>query len=236
MSQQQVLRLRKLNLNELNAIFAPLSYTDRIKTLYEYFAEEEVLFTSSFGTKSAFLLHLISQIHPSQPVHFIDTTYHFQETLEYKNRLIERYDLKVVDVLPSEAQNKMTTDEEWWKEHPRMCCTINKIAPLEPIVAQHQVWISGLMSYQTDFRSRLRVFEQQGDILKFHPLIDIEEGEFLYQKGVNKLPEHPLQTQGFGSVGCLHCTKKGAGRAGRWTGTGKTECGLHPNYYNKKES
>ncbi len=235
MSQQQVLRLRKLSLNELNAIFAPLSYKDRIKTLYEYFAEEDVLYTSSFGTKSAFLLHLISQIRPSQPVHFIDTTYHFQETLGYKKELIERFNLKVVDVLPNEAQNKMTTDEEWWKEHPRMCCTINKIAPLEPIVAKHQVWISGLMSYQTDFRARLRVFEQQGDIIKFHPLIDIEEGEFLYQKGVNKLPDHPLQAEGFGSIGCLHCTKKGQGRAGRWTGTGKTECGLHPNYYNKKK-
>jgi len=225
-----------LSVDELNEIFTPLSYRERIEKLYDFFESEEVLYTSSFGTKSAFLLHLISQIRPSQKVHFINTTYHFKETLDYKDHLAKVLDLEVIDVLPGEKENRLTFDEKWWIDHPKMCCSINKVVPLDPIVAQHKVWISGLMSYQTNFRSRLRVFEQQGDIIKFHPIVDIEEGEFLYQFGFNKLPEHPLKSSGYGSIGCVHCTKKGEGREGRWAGKDKTECGLHPNYFiNKKK-
>ncbi|MEK7257574.1 MAG: phosphoadenylyl-sulfate reductase, partial [Bacteroidota bacterium] len=178
--------------------------------------------------------YFVSQIRPAQKVHFIDTTYHFQETLEYKEMLTERFNLNVIDVLPEPEQNALTREEQWWKDHPRMCCSINKVVPLEPIKAQHKVWISGLMSYQTEFRSHLRVFEKQGDILKFHPLIDIDEGEVLYHFSLHNLPRHPLEDLGYGSIGCMHCTEKGEGRNGRWKGQGRTECGLHPSYFIKK--
>ncbi len=224
----------ELNVNELNEIFTPLSFKERIEKLYQYFDEETVLLTSSFGTKSVFMLHLIHQIQPKQPVHFINTTYHFPETLAYKKTLTELLKLNIVEIKPGETENKLTQEEAWWNDHPKMCCTINKIAPLEPIVEKHKIWISGLMSYQTDFRSRLRVFEQQGDIIKFHPLIDIDEGEFLYHLDYHKLPRHPLEALGYGSIGCTHCTNVGEGRAGRWQDKTKTECGLHPNYFNKK--
>ena len=225
---------RRPSVSELNAIFTPLGFRERIARLYDYFPEAEVLYTSSFGTKSVFLLHLVSQIRPTQPVHFINTTYHFPETLAYRDQIGEQFGLRIVDVLPEPAQNAITTEEHWWEEHPRMCCSINKVVPLEPIVDQHTVWISGLMSYQTDFRSHLRVFEQQGDILKFHPLIDINEGELLYHLDYHKLPQHPLKAKGYGSIGCTHCTKPGQGRSGRWTGTTQKECGLHPSYFTKK--
>jgi len=223
-----------LSVNELNKIFTPLNFKERIEKLYQYFGKEDILLTSSFGTKSVFMLHLIHQIQSKQPVHFINTTYHFPETLAYKKTLTDLLDLNLIEIKPGETENKLTLEEEWWKDHPKMCCTINKIAPLEPIVKKHKVWISGLMSYQTDFRSRLRVFEQQGDIIKFHPLIDIDEGEFLYHLDYYKLPRHPLEASGYGSIGCTHCTTIGEGRQGRWQDTGKTECGLHPNYFNKK--
>ena len=225
---------RDINIDELNAIFTPLSFKERIKLLYQYFEEKEVLYTSSFGTKSVFLLHLLSTIRPSQKVHFIDTTYHFPETIAYKEQLIKLLNVRVIDVRPKPKENQITLEDQWWIDHPRMCCTVNKIAPLDPLVARHKVWISGLMAFQTDFRSRLRVFEQQGDIIKFHPLVDINEGEFLYHLSYHKLPQHPLQSKGYGSVGCTHCTTKGAGREGRWKGTTKSECGLHPNYFTKK--
>ena len=221
-------------LEELNEVFTPMTYLERLKKLYQHFDPSEVLLTSSFGTKSVFLLHLIHEIEPRQKVYFIDTTYHFPETVAYKEQLVELFNLEVINVLPEPVQNKLTRDEAWWNDHPRMCCTINKIAPIEPVVAKHKVWISGLMAYQTPFRAHLRIFEQQGDILKFHPLIDIDEGAFLYHLSYNKLPRHPLEAEGFGSIGCVHCTNKGEGRSGRWAGKAKTECGLHPNYFTKK--
>lgn len=226
---------RTLDIEQLNAIFTPLTFSKRIAKLAEYFTDKEVLFTSSFGTKSVFLLHLISQFRPEQTVHFINTTYHFPETIAYKKQLTQAFNLKVKEVLPKAEENRITQEGEWWKEHPKMCCSINKVVPLEPIIAKHKVWISGLMAYQTPFRAHLRVFEKQGDIIKFHPLVDIDEGEFLYHLDFHHLPQHPLHNQGYGSVGCTHCTAKGEGRAGRWKGKSKTECGLHPTYFTKKD-
>lgn len=231
----KTLKGKSLNIDELNNLFEPLSFAARLKALYELYDEKQILLTSSFGTKSVFLLHLIHQINPSHLVHFVNTGYHFDETLRYKNLLSEKLKLKVLDVLPNEDQHQLTTDEEWWNDHPKMCCTINKVAPLEPIIAKHDIWISGLMAYQTKFRSHLRVFEKQGDIIKFHPFVDIDEGEFLYHLDYYKLPRHPLEEKGYGSIGCSHCTVVGEGRSGRWKGKDKQECGLHPNYFNRKQ-
>lgn len=232
--EEKTAEWQDISVELLNDVFTPLPYQERIRLLYKYFRDEDVLLTSSFGTSSAFLLYWISEIRPTQRVHFIDTTYHFPETLAYKEKLTALFGLEVLDVLPDPTQNALTTDENWWMEHPRMCCTINKVVPLEPIKAAHKVWISGLMSYQTEFRSHLRVFERQGDILKFHPLIDIDEGELLYHFSLHNLPQHPLEDKGYGSIGCVHCTKKGEGRDGRFKGQNRTECGLHPGYFIKK--
>lgn len=217
------------DLETLNEVFTPLHFEERIRQLYRFFPQKEILLTSSFGTRSAFLLHLIAQIRPSQPVHFIDTTYHFPETLAYRRQLAHQFGLHIIDILPDPAQNQITAEEEWWKKDPGTCCMVNKVLPLKPIKARHKVWISGLMAHQTEFRSQLRVFEKQGNILKFHPLIDIDEGEFLYHMSYHKLPRHPLEDKGYGSVGCEHCTVQGEGRNGRWKGQAKTECGLHPS-------
>jgi phosphoadenosine phosphosulfate reductase len=229
------INLKEADVDTLNELFTPLSFEERIELLYEYFDQEEVLCTSSFGTHAAFMLHLIHRFRPTQKIYFIDTTYHFKETLDYKQKLEELYGLNIVDVLPDPVQNALTRDESWWIDHPKMCCTINKIAPLDPIVAKHKVWISGLKAYQTEFRSRLRVFEKQGDIIKFHPIIDVTESEYLGYLLYHGLPPHPLESQGFGSVGCTHCTHKGEGREGRWKDNQKTECGLHPNFFLKKK-
>ncbi len=228
---QTLTEWRELSIDLLNDLFEDLPFEDRLRLLYKYFREDEVLMTSSFGTKSVFLLHLIHQIRPGQPVYFLDTTYHFPETLAYKTELERLLGLQVINLKPEPQENALTNEEQWWRRHPRLCCSINKVAPLEPVKARHKIWISGLMAYQTDFRSRLRIFERQGDIIKFHPLIDIDEGEFLYYLSYHKLPRHPLEAKGYGSIGCRHCTAPGEGRSGRWQGTGKTECGLHPGYF-----
>lgn len=225
-----------LTLNELNEKFTPLDYKERLQLLYQVFNEDEVLLTSSFGTTSVLLLHAVSQIQPTQPVHFIDTTYHFPETQAYKLALAEQLNLSVVNVFPDEAQNAATREGQWWIDKKDDCCNVNKVLPLAPIKASHKVWISGLMGYQTGFRQGLRVFEEQDGILKFHPLIDIQEGDFLYYQSLYHLPSHPLEALGFGSVGCTHCTVAGAGRSGRWADSEKTECGLHPDFFKQKIS
>jgi len=226
---------KDLSIELLNDLFRPLRPWERLERLYRYFPKEEILVTSSFGTQSALLLHWLHELCPDQRIYFIDTTYHFPETLAYKEQLSRQLGLEVVDLRPKPDENTLTREEKWWESHPRMCCAINKIAPLEPVKARHRIWISGLMAYQTAFRSRLRVFEKQGDIVKFHPLIDLEEDEFRYFFGKYELPEHPLADRGYGSIGCTHCTQRGKGRAGRWKDSSQTECGLHPGYFIRKK-
>ncbi len=223
--------LPKLNTDQLNELFTPLTFEQRIMMLSRCFRPEEALYTSSFGTRSVMLLHLISRYRPEQPVHFINTTFHFEETLRYRDRLAAAFGLQVIDILPDKKQNEATAKEQWWRSHPDVCCAVNKVLPLEPVKAQHKVWITGLMAYQTGYRSSLAVFEEQDGLLKFNPLIDIDEGEWHYYVGLHQLPRHPLEAQGYGSVGCTHCTVKGQGRSGRWKGKAKTECGLHPSSF-----
>ena len=224
----------KEKLVELNSVFEKLSWSERLKRIFQVFDKDDILVTSSFGTKSVFLLHILNEMNPGQKVYFIDTGFHFPETLAYKDLLAKRFGLEIIDVHPDPRQHKLTADEAWYKSDPDNCCFLNKVAPLEPLKRNHEVWISGLMGYQTSYRSEQQGFEWSDSIIKFHPLIDMEEGEFLYHMGYNNLPVHPLEGNGYGSVGCTHCTKPGAGRSGRWADSKKTECGLHPDYFANK--
>lgn len=216
-------------LKSLNEKFEPLSPVERIGLLYDLFEQDSILFTSSFGTKSALLLYWISNIQPNQKIHFLDTGYHFEETLIYKNKLIAAFDLEVVNIYPQKEAHQKTLKTELWKKNASKCCSINKVLPLELVKLDYSIWISGLMAYQTPFRRNLDVFEMKDNILKFYPLIDLTESDFnnFYQKAT--LPVHPLEALGYHSIGCLHCTQRGLGRSGRWNDSSKTECGLHFN-------
>ncbi|MEZ4887275.1 MAG: phosphoadenylyl-sulfate reductase [Chitinophagales bacterium] len=222
-----------VNVDELNREFALLSPIQRVKKLYAYFEEKDVLFTSSFGANSVGLLHLLSRIRPEQTVHFIDTSYHFEETIAYKNQIVKEFGLKVVDIVPDKVDNEYTQDVRLWETDTNKCCNINKVEPLEKVKAQHKVWLSGLMAHQTEYRADLPIFQWKDGLLKCHPLIDVSEEQFHRYVNFFRLPQHPLKAEGYDSIGCSHCTSKGCGREGRWQGQEKSECGLHPDYFKK---
>ncbi len=214
-----------MNLEELNKKYLPLSPEERILELYKDF--NKVLYTSSFGTTAIYLLHLFHKVKPGEKIYFLDTTYHFNETITYKEELTKLWNLNVVDIKPEDWKNKFTLDDKTWSTDPDLCCSINKVEPMDKIKADFEVWVSGLMGSQNTHRENLKVFEQKENIIKFYPLIDKTEADTKQYIQENKLPEHPLLTQGFHSVGCVHCTVAGHGRTGRWANKSKTECGLH---------
>lgn len=217
--------LNKSDINWLNEKYGPLSPEERIKELFQDF--DDILFTSSFGTTAVYLIHLMHKQGINHPIHFIDTTFHFKETLEYKQQLTAQFDLEVIDVMPDKEDNEHAKLYELYKYDPDRCCFINKVEPLNRIKGDYKIWISGLMGWQNSFRKNLNIFEEKKGILKFYPLIDVSESEALKYIKKYDLPEHPLKPLGYESVGCKHCTIKGEKRNGRWAQTVKTECGLH---------
>ena len=207
--------------------YQPLSIHQRMEQLYSDFDSKDIMLTSAFSTFSAVLLQVIADVNPSQIIYFIDTAYHFQETLDYKEHLTKRLNLNVVSISASKEQHLKCSQQELWLHKPNDCCFFNRVKPLEEIKKAYKIWVSGVMQWQTISRSRMSLFETKTNIVKFHPLLDMDitaRDEFVKS---NDLPAHPLQEKGYGSIGCTHCTKIGNHRDGRWEGLEKTECGLH---------
>ncbi len=213
--------------DRLNLKYRKLDLHERIEELYNDFNLAEVMLTSSFAATSAFLLKLFSDVNRDQLVYFIDTGYHFGETLEYRQKLTDLYGLKVKSVSALKEEHEFTQKDKTWEKDPDFCCHINKVKPLDLVKAKYTVWVSGLMEWQSEHRASLNIFENRGDILKFYPLLDVtkeERDEFIKK---HQLPFHPLVKKGYHSIGCSHCTSPGVERSGRWNNNPKTECGLH---------
>lgn len=216
-----------IDLELLNEKYQELSPIERVRQLFVDFHEGDVLFTSSFGTSSVYLLFLLHKARPNHTVYFLDTTFHFDETFAYREQLRSMYNLNIVDMLPEKAANEKTHKEETWRDNPDLCCDINKVQPLDKVKRLHKVWVTGLRKDQSDTRANKTIFEHDGDIIKFYPIIDVHHDMVRAFSVANHLPEHPLVKFGYDSVGCRHCTQPGKGREGRWAGKEKTECGLH---------
>jgi len=211
----------------LNQKYHSLSIQERIKNLYIDFTDDEIMLTSSFAATSALLLREFSLFNQEQVIYFIDTGYHFPETLEYKELLTKLYGLNVKSIMADQYEHTFTNNDQTWSKNPEFCCYINKVKPLDLVKENFTVWVSGLMRWQSDHRATLDIFEDRGGIVKFYPLLDISKEEREQYIKDHQLPFHPLVAKGYQSIGCSHCTVPGEDRSGRWNNNPKTECGLH---------
>ncbi|MFP4093825.1 MAG: phosphoadenylyl-sulfate reductase [Cyclobacteriaceae bacterium] len=216
-------------LGALNELFKNKKPEERISLFYQHpaFKNNRIVLTSSFGATAVYLLHLLHKLQIRQDVFFLNTHYHFSETLAYKNQLTALFDLHVIELFPEEWKNRFTREHEVWKSDPDLCCSVNKVEPMLRVKEEADIWMSGLMGWQNDYRQNLDFFQWHDGILKFYPIIDISKEEVSDYLKNHHLPEHPLKPLGYESIGCQQCTFKGSGRQGRWSGQSKTECGLH---------
>lgn len=191
--------------------------------------------TSSFQSNSVVLLHLLSRLAPEVPVWFLNTGFHFPETLAFRRGLARQWGLDVRDALSPipRIQQRDPQGRLLYASDPDYCCHINKVMPLDPVLAQNDVWINGVRGSQSATRAAMQVEERgRNGILRYHPLLDWtgrDVGTYIHAHG---LPGHPLEAEGYWSVGCAPCTANPNGgglddRGGRWAGLKKTECGLH---------
>ena len=207
-----------------------------IRFSIEQYKEQQLkLFTtSSFQTHSLVLLHIISRIDNSIPVYFINTGYHFPETIRFKEQIANEFNLKVIDTQPATPKHmqKDASGRLLFTSDPGYCCYLNKVQPMEPVLQEHDVWINGVQARQSQVRQRFNEEEHANhNVIRFHPMLDWSGKDIHEYRKKYKLPKHPLEDQGYLSIGCEPCTRKiDAGmqeRDGRWFGLNKTECGLN---------
>ena len=217
----------------LNARFAGVDVGEMLKELFAEGTLGRVAVVSSFGTESAVLLHLVATADPTVPVIFVDTLKMFQETLDYRETLTERLGLINSSVVTPDATVLAAKDENGlrWSWDPDGCCEIRKVEPLKRAKHGLDAWISGRKAFQSVTRQNLPRFEIEDGRLKVNPLGDWTKQDLDAYFEAHDLPRHPLEAQGYLSVGCQPCTttvKPGEDpRAGRWRGWDKTECGIH---------
>jgi phosphoadenosine phosphosulfate reductase len=194
---------------------------------------------TSFQSSGLVILHLMHEIRPDVPVLFLDTGFHFPETLAFRDDIAERWDLKIVDLRGEhETPERQTAlyGPGLYRRDPERCCYINKVLPLQRALEEYDGWISGIRRDQSPLRAETPIVEAQmlpsgNEVLKIHPLAHWSKQQVDDYLLEHDIPTHPLLERGFASIGCWPCTrpvKPGESeRAGRWDGFGKTECGIH---------
>ena len=217
----------------LNARFEGVDTVAMLTALFDERQLGEVAVVSSFGTESAVLLHLVASVDPTIPVTFVDTLKMFPETLEYRDTLIRQLGIKNANVVQPKPDLLAAKDENGlrWSFDPDGCCEIRKVEPLARAKSGLDSWISGRKAFQSVTRNNIPRFEIDDGRLKINPLGDWIKDDLEAYFEQHDLPRHPLEAQGYLSVGCAPCTSKVLPgedpRAGRWRGWDKTECGIH---------
>ena len=203
------------------------------KVLQELFQGRSCV-VSSFGAESVVILHMVSSIDPDTPVIFLDTEKLFSETHEYKRTLAHTLRLtNIITLRPSEFDLEADDpDGNLHKTDTNLCCYIRKTLPLVRALRNYDLWITGRKRSHGGERTALPQVELQDGKLKLNPLFDWSAAEIRDFVTKNQLPDHPLLSRGYPSVGCIPCTqpveRASAGpRVGRWAGQDKTECGIH---------
>jgi phosphoadenosine phosphosulfate reductase len=219
--------------DELDRALRDASPHEVVSAALQAIGRDHLALVSSFGTESAALLKVMADVDPSIPVIFLDTGWLFEETLAYRDTLIEKLGLRDVrSIKPSEETlSREDPERELWFSDPDACCRIRKVEPLARALKPFAAWINGRKRFQGGLRATIPVVEADGARLKFNPFANVAREEIEAIFALAKLPPHPLVASGFLSVGCMPCTSRTApnedARAGRWRGRGKTECGIH---------
>ncbi len=232
-----------VNADELATLNTDFEGADPLKVIHwaaDHFLPK-LAATSSFQTQSVALLHLISRARPEIPIIFLDTGYHFPETLAYRDQLVASFGLtlRIAHPAMTPAQIVKQHGDALYRSDPDLCCYINKVEPMQRALASLDAWITGIRRDQTANRAAALPIEQLPDgRIKINPLVAWTREDLWTYINRHNLPSHPLFSQGYLSVGCAPCTAPvsagGDERSGRWRSQVKTECGLHTDALNHR--
>lgn len=185
--------------------------------------------------ENAVLPHLVSQQVPGVDVVFLETGYHFPETLETRDRVRRELPVTVVDARPARTVAEQDADlgPRLHDRDPGECCRLRKVEPLRGVLAGYECWMSGMRRDESPTRADtpLVTFDEKHGLVKVNPLATWSGDDVIAYAFDHGVPVNPLLADGYPSIGCAPCTQRVAPgedpRSGRWAGFGKTECGIH---------
>jgi phosphoadenosine phosphosulfate reductase len=229
--EKGTIRMEKLA-DDAAAELAGASAQDVIRWATETFGDR-ICITSSMT--DAVIIHLAAQIHPGIDVIFLDTGYHFAETIGTRDAVSAVYPVNVISVLPEQtvAEQDAEMGPRLYSRNPDLCCYLRKVVPLEQALDGYDAWITGVRREETDARSDTRVvqWDPRREMVKVNPIVEWTDDQVNAYIAENGVLVNPLVYDGYPSIGCATCTVRvepgAAARSGRWAGTGKTECGIH---------
>jgi phosphoadenosine phosphosulfate reductase len=194
---------------------------------------DSLVVASSMGDEV--LVHLASVVAPGVDILFLDTGYHFAETIGTRDAVSATYDVNVRTVLPLITVEQQAAEHgpDLWARDPDACCAIRKVEPLERGLAPYDAWVTGMRREDAPTRSDIDVvgWDARRDKVKLNPLAAWTQDDVDAYAAEHDVLLNPLRQLGYPSIGCEPCTRPVAAgddpRSGRWAGQGKTECGLH---------
>jgi phosphoadenosine phosphosulfate reductase len=194
-----------------------------------------VAISSAFGAEGMVVVDIASRLRKDFRVFTVDTEFLFPETYRLIDTIEQRYAIKVERCFPvlSPDEQERVHGGALWTRDPDRCCNLRKVEPLRQKLSELEAWITSIRRDQTAFRKNARKVEwdEKFGLVKVNPIADWTSKQvwrYLHEHGV---PYNSLHDQNYPSIGCTHCTRAiqpgEDQRAGRWSGSNKTECGLH---------
>ncbi len=210
-----------------------------VSWMLERFAGQRLVLTTSFGMEGCALIDMVARHERAIPVVYLDTMFLFPETYALRDTMVERY-----PHLRFENQGTRLTAEQQaerygprlWLTDPDQCCRLRKVEPMRQVLAQTDVWVTALRRSQSAERAGIEAvgWDWKYQVLKVNPLAGWDRAQVWNYVRQHDVPYNELHERGYPTVGCTHCTVPVAGaapaeysRAGRWSWTAKSECGLH---------
>ena len=231
--------LRDLPASERDTLLAEISATLEGKAAHEiaaWAAREfgtDVIVASSM--QDVILPHLFSEAIPGVEVLFLETGYHFPETLLTRDVAARSLPITVVEALPRQtvAEQDAEYGAKLHDRDPNLCCFLRKVEPLARSLDGRAAWVTGVRRIEGPTRADTPIvsWDDAHDLVKINPLVAWSDEDVEAYQVEHDLPRNPLVAQGYPSIGCGPCTRKVAPgedpRSGRWSGQDKTECGIH---------
>jgi phosphoadenosine phosphosulfate reductase len=194
---------------------------------------DELVVTASMA--DGVLPYLASEAAPGVDVLFLDTGYHFVETIGTRDAVAATLEINLVNVTPEQtvAEQDATYGKDLYKRDPDRCCALRKVAPLNKSLAGYTAWVTGVRREESPTRANTQVveYDERRNMVKLNPIAPWTQDDLDGYIADNGVLVNPLQYDGYPSIGCEPCTQRVAPgedpRSGRWAGRAKTECGLH---------